>query len=146
MIAVDTNVLVYAHRRDLPQHERAAACVRALASGSDQWAIPWPCVHEFLAVVTNAKIFATPTPMTQALAQVSAWQASPRLTLLSEERGYIEVLERVLSTSAVTGARVHDARIAALALFHGVDELYTVDRDFGRFPEITTHNPLVESP
>ena len=58
VIAVDTNVLVYAHREDSPQHDRALECVNRLAEGAARWAIPWPCIHEFLAVVTHPRIFA----------------------------------------------------------------------------------------
>ena len=54
MIAVDTNVLVYAHREDSPWHGAASRVVRDLAEGSAPWAIPWPCLHEFLAIVTRA--------------------------------------------------------------------------------------------
>jgi predicted nucleic acid-binding protein len=43
------------------------------------------------------------------------------------------------------GAQVHDARIAALCLHHGVTELWTADRDFGRFPELRTRNPLIDA-
>ena len=54
MIAVDTNILVYAHRKDATPHAQAAAAVTKLAEGKTAWAIPWPCVHEFLAIVTHA--------------------------------------------------------------------------------------------
>ena len=143
MIAFDTNLLVYAHRAESPFHERAARVVRDAATGSAPWALPWPCLHEFLGIVTNPKIFKTPTPVDHAVAQVEAWLASPSLVTLSEEReGYWEVLARLLKAGRVQGAKVHDARVAALALFHGVDELLTADRDFSRFPNLVTRNPL----
>jgi predicted nucleic acid-binding protein len=41
---------------------------------------------------------------------------------------------------------VHDARIAALCLQHGVRELWSADRDFNRFPALRTRNPLVAAP
>jgi len=52
-------------------------------------------------------------------------------------------LRDVLVSSRATGARVHDARIAAICLSHGVRTLWTADRDFSRFPELTIRNPLV---
>ena len=70
MIAVDTNVLVYAHREDSEWHERAEQVVRGLAEGAATWAIPWPCVHEFLAITTHPRIFRTPTPIPAALDQM----------------------------------------------------------------------------
>jgi uncharacterized protein len=142
MIALDTNILVYAHRKDSSFHDRARACVQAIAEKSEPWAIPWPCVHEFLAIVTNAKIFKTPTPPHEALAQLDAWLASPSVRLLAEDIGYLEVLARFVREGRITGAKIHDARIAALATFHGVDELLTADRDFSRFPALTVRNPL----
>jgi toxin-antitoxin system PIN domain toxin len=143
MIAVDTNVLVYAHRRDSPWFEQARIALRRLVEGTTSWAIPWPCVHEFLAISTHAKIYKPPTPLGRALEQVAALLASPSLVLLSEPAGYWQVLRRLLATSQVTGPRVHDARVAALCLCHGVTELWSVDRDFTRFPELRTQNPLV---
>ncbi|MGH8573082.1 MAG: type II toxin-antitoxin system VapC family toxin [Gammaproteobacteria bacterium] len=83
MIAVDTNVLVYAHREDSSFHERARGCVDSLSNGRAAWAI------------------------------------------------------------RVAGPQVHDARIAALCRQHGVRELWSADRDFGRFPGLHVSNPLV---
>lgn len=142
MIAFDTNILVYAHRRDSTFHERAAACVEAAAEGADFWAIPWPCVHEFLAVVTNPRIFRVPTPLPSAISQVEAWGESPRVRFLSEEDGYWTVLARLLKTSRVRAGKIHDARIAALAMFHGVAELHSADRDFSRMGPLVVRNPL----
>ena len=56
MIAVDTNLLVYAHRRESDAHGMAFEMLRALAEGDSAWAIPWPCCYEFLSVVTNRRI------------------------------------------------------------------------------------------
>jgi uncharacterized protein len=140
--AVDTNLLVYAHRADVTFHERAREVVRELAEGADAWAIPWPCIHEFLGIVTNPRIWKVPTPTDTALAQVAAWRKSPKLFLLGEDDAYWPVLEVVLRESRVQGAKVHDARIAALSLHHRIDELLTADRDFSRFPRLRTRNPL----
>ena len=143
MIAVDTNLLVYAHRRDSPWFEPARQVLRALIENSTTWAIPWPCLHEFLAISTHPNIYRPPTELPRALGQMAALLASPGLRLLSEPAGYWQVLERLLAAGRVTGAKVHAARIAALCLSHGVSELWSADRDFSRFPELKTRNPLV---
>jgi toxin-antitoxin system PIN domain toxin len=145
VIAVDTNILVYAHRRDATWHERADSVVRRLAEGAESWAIPWPCLHEFLSIVTHPRIYRPPTPLEVALAQTAAWLESPSLTLLAEGSGAWELLRRVASQGRVTGPLVHDARIAMLCLLHGARELWTADRDFGRFAGLSTRNPLIES-
>ena len=143
MIAVDTNLLVYAHREDSPWHAAAAARLAALAEGSSPWAIPSACLHEFLAIVTHARIYRPPTPIAVALDQVAAWRESPSLVILTETDGYWIVLSRLLERSKATGGAVHDARVAALCVHHGARELWTADRDFSRFIDVTTRNPLV---
>jgi toxin-antitoxin system PIN domain toxin len=140
MIAVDTNILVHAHRADSPWHVHARSCLHGL--GGERWAIPWPCVHEFLAVTTHPRIFAPPSPLEDALKAVQTWLAAPSLTLLCEIDGYWETLADVLRSSRVAGPRVHDARIAALCVQHGVTKLWTMDRDFSRFALLSTENPL----
>lgn len=143
MIAVDTNLLVYAHREDSAWHDAAYACLVELAESHIPWAIPWPCVHEFLAIVTHPRIYAPPTPLDKALAQVDAWFESPSLVLLAESTDYWSFLRSVLQTARVSGPQVHDARVGALCRQHGVRELWTADRDFGRFPGLALRNPLL---
>lgn len=143
MIAVDSNVLVYAHREDSPWHEAAYTCISQLAEGRAPWAIPWPCIHEFLAIVTHARVYIPPSPLDVAVDQVEAWTESPALILLSESENYWEELREFLRIGRVSGPQVHDARVAALCHQHGVTELWTADRDFGRFPGLKVRNPLV---
>ena len=146
MTAVDTNILVYAHREDAEWHDRAAPAVAGLAESSREWAIPWPCLHEFLAIVTHPRIFRTPTPLELALGQIDAWLESPSLVVLSENDEYPGTLREVVLASRVAGARIHDARVAALCLSHGVRELWTADRDFSMFSQIKFRNPLASTP
>jgi hypothetical protein len=143
MIAVDSNLLVYAHREDSPWHDAAYARIAELAEGQVPWAIPWPCIHEFLAIVTHPKIYDPPTPLEKAVAQIDAWLESPSLLLLSESEDYWQHLRPLLQAGKVCGPQVHDARIAALCRHHGIPELWTADRDFGRFPDLKVRNPLV---
>jgi toxin-antitoxin system PIN domain toxin len=144
VIAVDTNLLVYAHRRDSAWHDRASGALRQLAEGKDAWAIPWPCIHEFLAIVTHPRIYNPPTPLSDALNQVDAWLESPNLHMLAEIRGYWQVSRGVLENARVSAALVHDARVAALCIQHGVDLLWTADRDFSRFAGLNVSNPLLQ--
>ena len=141
MIAVDTNILVHAHREDSPFHGRAKGALEALTG--KRWAIPWPCIHEFLSITTHPRIFNPPTPLDDAALAVESWLQGPHLALLCEADGYWECLAALLRSSQVVGPRVHDARIAALCIQHGVAELWTMDRDFSRFAGLVTRNPLV---
>lgn len=143
MIAVDTNILVYAHRRDSSWHGPAFTILRELAESPSPWAIPAPCLHEFLAIVTHERIYDPPSDLEVALGQVGAWLASPAASVLAEGPGYFRHLEAVVRRGKATGPRVHDARIAALCQYHGVRELWSADRDFTRFSALTVRNPLV---
>jgi toxin-antitoxin system PIN domain toxin len=143
MIAVDTNILVYAHREDSLFHEQAYACLESLANGSAPWAIPWPCLHEFLAIVTHPRIYRPPTPLKAALQQMDAWLEAPSLVLLAEYELHWPQLRGQIESGRAAGPRVHDARIVALCLQHGVRKLWTADRDFSRFRGLSTLNPLV---
>jgi toxin-antitoxin system PIN domain toxin len=143
MIAVDTNILVYAHRRDSPFHKAAREVVTRLAEGKGAWAIPWPCIHEFYGVVTHPRIYTPPSTSAQAIAQIDSWLESPTVQLLNENETYWLELREMLMKAKVQGPLVHDARIAALCLSHGVHELWSADRDFSRFPRLSLRNPLV---
>lgn len=143
MKAVDTNILVYAHREDSPFHEQALQCVTALAEGRSPWGIPWPCLHEFFAIVAHPKIFDPPTPLAAAIDQIEAWLESPSLVVLSEQSGYWSALKQIVTPARICGAQIHDARIAAMCITHGISELLTADRDFGRFPALKIRNPLI---
>ena len=143
MIAVDTNVLVYAHRREPREHSRAAELLRGIAEGGDPWAIPWPCVYEFLSVVTNPRIWkeAASTP-DEAWLQLEAWFDAPGLRLIGETSGFRDVLAGFVRRRRVRGGVVHDARVAAICLAHAVEKLLTRDRDFSLFPELVTVDPF----
>ena len=143
MVAVDTNVLVYAHRREPPEHAAALELVRGLAEGSEPWGIAWPSIYEFFSVVTNPKIWKqAASSADQAWTQLAAWFAAPGLRLLSEPEGFATVLAGLVRRTRVRGPVVHDARIAALCIAHGVDKLLTRDRDFSLFPELAIEDPF----
>ena len=143
MIAVDTNILVYAHRRESPFYQVASMRLSELGQGAATWAVPWPCLHEFLGIVTNPRIYVPPTPLPRALDQIDAWFESPSLVLLTESPTHWSTLRAILVESAITGPRVHDARIMALCRQHGVRELWSADRDLSRFAGVKVVNPLV---
>jgi predicted nucleic acid-binding protein len=120
MIALDTNILVHARRAEAPHHAAASRLLRQLAEGPKPWALAWPCVYEFLRVVTQ-------------------------LVMLGEGPAHAGLLERTVHEGRATGNLVYDAHIAALALEHGVRELWTTDRDFARFPGLRVRNPFLDA-
>jgi toxin-antitoxin system PIN domain toxin len=145
VIAIDTNILVYAHRKDSEWHETAVQRMKSLAEGQTRWAIPWPCIHEFLAIVTHPRIYSPPTPFVTALDSVAVWLESPHCMAIAEGPGYFELLRRLVIDGRIGGGLIHDARVAAICVHHGVTLLWSSDRDFSRFPELSTVNPLVSN-
>ena len=143
MIAVDTNVLVYAHRRESGLGNAAYGYVKELAEGEASWAIPWPCCYEFLSVVTNRRIWKdSASTQDQAWRQLAAWTSSPSMAFIGETDDFAAILERFVRRPHVVGGVVHDARIAAICVAHGVDELVSRDRDFSLFRELPLNDPF----
>lgn len=142
MIALDTNLLVYAHRQDSPHHLAAAAALRQLVEGPAPWGLPWPCVYEFLAVVTHPLIYRPPTQVAVTVDAMKAVLSLPRVQVLPESTDHLSILGDLMRTPGVVGPKVHDARIAAICIGHGVSSLWSADRDFSWFPALTVHNPL----
>lgn len=142
MKAIDTNVLVYAEVVTSKHHVAARTLLADLAEGPIPWALPWPCIYEFLRVVTHPRVFHPPVPSGIARADLAAILASPTVRVLAETPRHQEVLDAVLAESGVTGNLIHDAHIVALCRDHGVSEILTADRDFLRFRGIKTTDPF----
>jgi uncharacterized protein len=145
MIAIDTNVLVYAHRQDSPFHSAALAALTQLGLSKRQWGIPWPCIHEFISIVTGPAFEKSGTPLEQALDTVRAWIEHPNCSVLCETSNHFSLLSGLSQRAQVSGGAIHDARIAAICIEHQVEEFWTLNRDFHRFPDLRLRNPVVAS-
>jgi toxin-antitoxin system PIN domain toxin len=138
LIAVDTNVLVYAHREELPQHAKARARLVALAEGRARWGIPVFCLGEFLRVTTHARVFDPPFTAAEATDALGRVLASPSLVVLLPGERFWPLLAEAVADGAATGNLVFDAQIVALCREAGVRALLTDDRGFGRFADFPT--------
>jgi uncharacterized protein len=141
--ALDTNILVHAHREGTAHHEQAIALLRALSEGSVPYALFWPSLYEFLRVVTHHRVFDPPSTTGEALEAIRDFLAPSVVRVLSETTRHPLLLERVVQQSRVTGNLIHDAHLIALALEHGVHEILTLDGDFARFPQVGSRNPFL---
>ena len=142
MQAVDTNILIHAEVESSQYHDPALKILQGLAEGPLPWAIPWPCIYEFLRVVTHPRVFHPPVPLNIALEDLGNMLTSPSLFLLAETPRHAPLLDQVLRQAGATGNLIHDAHIVALCLEHGVSEIITGDRDFSRFAGLKTINPF----
>lgn len=137
MIAVDTNVLIYADRAELPLHREALAAIRRLAEGDEAWALPVFCVGEFVRVVSHPRLFDPPTPSAEAVESIEALFESPSLRVLYPGNRYWPLFGKLIRQAGARGNLVFDVQIAALCLEHGAGTILSEDRDFTRFAGMT---------
>ena len=135
MIAVDTNVLIYANRSELPLHAAARARLIGLAEGTVPWALPTVAAWGFVRIVTQP-IFDPPTPIDQAVEFIGLLMSSPSVRVLDPGPRHWELLTETLRDARIRGGMVTDAVIVALCREFGVDTVLSNDRDFTRFPWI----------
>ena len=138
MIAIDTNILVYAHREELPQHRTARARLVELAEGHARWAIPVFCLGEFLRVVTHPRLFAPPFTVEEACEAMDRVLASPSLVMMLPGERFWSLLREAMAEGHTAGNLVFDAQIVALCRESGASALLTEDRDFDRFRSLKT--------
>lgn len=141
LIAVDTNILVYAFDIRAHLHGQALELLRGLAEGPRSWAVPWPCITEFASVVT-ASDHPRPHATGDAVGFLTVLLASPSVRCLRPTEDTLAVWQGVLEESGARGRRVHDAHIFALCLEHGVRELLTADKGFRRFRGLKVRDPF----
>lgn len=133
MIAIDTNILVYAHREETPLHTIALDRLRSLAEGAAPWALPIFCLGEFVRVVTHQRIFHPPTDLEVALAFLDQLLGSPSARMLAPGPTFPAVFAETCRDGGVQGNLAFDAQVVAVCREHGVAALLTEDRDFARF-------------
>jgi hypothetical protein len=143
VIAVDTNILIHAHRRGTAHHEEALALLTRLSEGNAPYALFWSSLYEFLRVVTHHRVFDPPSTTAEAVDAVHDLLRPPVVRVLAETARHAALLDRVLGETRVLGNLIHDAHLVALALEHGVHEILTLDGDFARFPQVASRNPFL---
>jgi toxin-antitoxin system PIN domain toxin len=143
VIAFDTNLLVYAHRSESPFHAKANQVFTEVVRSGAAIGVPWPCCHEFISTVTHPRLWKEPLTGVEAIACIEHLGSVPRLQFLGEGRDHLARLRQLGEAAHLQGGQIHDARIAAICLSHGVKELLSCDRDFSRFPSLRVRNPLI---
>lgn len=141
MVIPDINVLIYAHREELPEHDRYAQWLTELAQSDEPFGASELVLFGFIRIVTNIRAFRTPTPRDQAFAFVSQLLARPNCLRLRPGPLHWEVFERLCIQAAATGKLVSDAHHAAIAIEHG-GEWISADSDFARFAKLRWRHPL----
>lgn len=133
MIAVDTNIMIYAHRAESELHEAAASRLVALCEGVERWALPVFCVTEFMRVVTHRRVFNPPSTMVQAAEFIESITAAPSCEVVQPGSEFLQRLLAIAREADSRGNLMFDAQIAALCWEHGIDGILTNDTDFAHF-------------
>lgn len=142
MILLDVNVLVYAHRAEVPQHRRALAFLNQVLDGEDPFAASTSILASFVRIVTHHKIFSPPTPVDVALKFVATIREQPHFVQLEPADRHWDCFANLCQEHNIKGGLIIDAWIAALAIEHRCD-LATADGDFRRFtPRLRLHSYL----
>jgi toxin-antitoxin system PIN domain toxin len=136
VIAVDSNVLVYAHREESSFHAQALRWLSHLAEDPAPWGLPVFALGEFVRVVTHPRLFDPPSSLEKALDAIEQLLKSPSVLVLNPGPRYPNLFARLARTGDARGNLAFDAQIAAVCLEHGASRLLTLDRDFARFAEI----------
>lgn len=138
MILADVNVLVYAHRAELDQHEQHRIWLASQVNGEQTYAVSDVVINGFLRVVTHRRVFRTPTPLEQALAFAEQVRNQPHAVVVSPGPRHWEIFHRLCREAGANGGLMPDAYLAAVAIEHGC-EFATADRGFARFPGLRLH-------
>lgn len=133
--------MLYAVNRRAPQHEAASAWLTERLNGSRRVGLPWQSVAAFLRIATHPRAFTSPLPAATAWQRVADWISAPAAWQPEPGPRYADILGELMTRHDVRGNLVPDARLAALAIEHGL-EVCSADSDFARFPEVRWTNPL----
>jgi toxin-antitoxin system PIN domain toxin len=141
VIVVDANLLIYSYDQDSPNHTGSRAWVEGVFSGPEVIGLPWQTISAFLRVITNRKLPGARLTLEQAAQIVDEWLNLPNVRVLVPGDDHWPLLRRMIVEGRASGPMVTDAQVAALTIAYG-GVLYTVDRDFARFPGLRWVNPL----
>ncbi|HEX7622901.1 MAG TPA: TA system VapC family ribonuclease toxin [Anaeromyxobacteraceae bacterium] len=139
----DVNVLLYASDASSPEQPRARRFLGEAAAGGDLFCLGWPTLMSYLRMATHPSIFGAPLTPAEAMLNVARLARLPHVRCLSEEPGFLEVYQDVTKRFPVRGNLVPDAHLAALLKQHGVQTIYTRDRDFRKFDFLDVRDPFV---
>ncbi len=142
MTAVDTNLLVYAHRAGCVEHATAREAIEHAAGEVDGWCIPLPCLFEFWSVVTHPSCAGGPSSPSVARRFIDSLVVTGRAHLLQPGVNFAERCLRAAEHLGVTGPRVFDLQIGLLCLEAGVTELLTHDTGFVALPGLRLRDPF----
>lgn len=140
MIALDVNVLVSAFRRDADDHDEIQRWLEIRVDDPEPVGVSDAVLGGALRVLTNPRVFASPTPLDVALTQLAALRGHGGVVTLLPGPRHWEITERLCRAANARGNLVADAQHAAVAIENGATFI-SKDRDFARFAELRWRVP-----
>ncbi|MGH3814888.1 MAG: TA system VapC family ribonuclease toxin [Pseudonocardiaceae bacterium] len=140
-VTVDANVLLYASDDQSPRHRIARDLLERLAAGPGLIYLFWPVAMAYLRIATHPSVFDHPLHPDVARANLGALLDRPHVRCPGEGTGFWRIYQDTVGTDVIRGNLVTNAHIAALMRLHGVGTIWTADRDFRRFADITARDP-----
>ena len=141
MIALDTNLLIYAHRAATAEHRAARGAIEAALNSPGGCGIVLPSVAEFFSIVTHPTTSGRPSPPKAATDFLASLRDSGVEDLLPGP-GFASRLVQMATDLGVKGARIFDVQIGLCALDGGAAELWTHDGGFVKIPGLVIRDPL----
>jgi toxin-antitoxin system PIN domain toxin len=141
MILLDVNVLVYAHRKDAPNHRPLKAWLESTINGDQAYGVSDLVLDEFLRIVTHPAVFLPPSPVAEAVAFCRQVRDQGHCVHISPGPRHWDIFTELCGIRGMKGNLIPDAYFAALAIESG-SEWITTDRDYSRFPELRWRHPL----
>ena len=139
---LDTNVLLYASNDGAPEQDRAVTLLRHLAGGPELVVLLWPVVMGYLRIATHPAIFARPLSHADAVANVEGLLARPNVRVVGEGDRFWDVYREVAADVPMRGNGIPDAHLVALMIEHGITSIWSRDRDFLKYTDVTVHDPF----
>jgi uncharacterized protein len=141
MILIDANLLLYAYDESSEAHAPAYRWLEQQFAGRDPVTLSWQSITAFIRISTNPRAYITPFTIQEVGKIVSEWLSHDKLLVLTPTNRHWEIFRDLLEEGQASGPLAMDAHLAALAIEHGA-VLCTTDRDFTRFRNLQTYNPL----
>ena len=140
MIAIDTNLLVYAHRMGTAEHAKSRRAIEQ-AARTGGWGMALPCVSEFFSVVTHPTCAPRPSTPLQAMDYIDGLVEGGAAIWLPGP-GFGTRLLQLASDLKIAGSRIFDLQIALMAFEGGATELWSHDQNFQSVPGLPARDPL----
>ncbi len=140
MIALDTNLLIYAHRAGTAEHRSARRAIEKAIGSRGGCGIALPSIAEFFSIVTHPAA-GQPSKPAAARGFLAALEDAG-VVLLGPGPSFAIRLLQIAADLSVIGPRIFDLQIALCALDGGAGRVWTNDRRFVKLPGLAIEHPL----